>query len=162
MIGIRSAISIRARGQWPLLEAVYMTAPRSVRRNTKKPLPRGGRPYMTEYAVRESSLQLSPPSSWRTPGPIPRNLAVAFGGSCLRRFPGVMGPGLGFHQDDEQASLSIPPRPKNPAVAGTCRPVTKLSHRKTRQGLAYRSHRILYLQGDHRCAASSCCCPQVF
>src|SRR3954452_10255995 len=48
MIGIRSAISIRARGQWPLLEAVYMTAPRSVCRSTKKPLPRGGRPYMTK------------------------------------------------------------------------------------------------------------------
>jgi len=70
-----------------------------------------GRFARNEYAVRESSLQLSPPSSWRTPGPIPRNLAVAFGGSCLRRFPGVMGPGLGFHQDDEEASLSIPPRP---------------------------------------------------
>src|SRR4030081_741702 len=47
MIGIRSAISIRARGHWPHLEAVYMTAPRSFRRKPKKPLPRGGRPYMT-------------------------------------------------------------------------------------------------------------------
>src|SRR6266581_3475169 len=48
MIGIRSAISIRARGHRPHLEAVYMTAPRSVCRNTKKPLPSGGRPYMTK------------------------------------------------------------------------------------------------------------------
>src|SRR6266550_6155010 len=48
MIGIRSAISIRARGHRPHLEAVYMTAPRSACRNTKKLLPRGGRPYMTE------------------------------------------------------------------------------------------------------------------
>src|SRR5947207_1218452 len=47
MIGIRSAISIRARGHRPHLEAVYMTAPRSACRNTKKLLPRGGRPYMT-------------------------------------------------------------------------------------------------------------------
>src|ERR1700730_16311835 len=42
MIGIRSAISIRARGQWPLLEAVYMTAPRSTCRNTKKALAERG------------------------------------------------------------------------------------------------------------------------
>src|ERR1700730_10080063 len=42
MIGIRSAISIRARGHWPHLEAVYMTAPRSVRRNTKKVLAERG------------------------------------------------------------------------------------------------------------------------
>src|SRR4051794_31589495 len=47
MIGIRSAFSIRARGHRPHLEAVYMTAPRSVCRNTKKALPTGGRPYMT-------------------------------------------------------------------------------------------------------------------
>src|SRR5438552_2410273 len=46
MIGIRSAFSIRARGHRPHLEAVYMTAPRSVCRNTKKALPTGGRPYM--------------------------------------------------------------------------------------------------------------------
>src|SRR5204862_3490846 len=39
MIGIRSAISIRARGHRPHLEAVYMTAPRSACRNTKKLLP---------------------------------------------------------------------------------------------------------------------------
>src|SRR5205814_6917003 len=45
MIGIRSAFSIRARGHRPHLEAVYMTAPRSVCRNTKKALPTGGRPY---------------------------------------------------------------------------------------------------------------------
>src|SRR5258705_12935013 len=51
MIGIRSAISIRARGHRPHLEAVYMTAPRSVCRNTKKALPRGGRPYMTRERV---------------------------------------------------------------------------------------------------------------
>src|SRR6266581_160217 len=51
MIGIRSAISIRARGHRPHLEAVYMTAPRSVCRNTKKPLPRGGRPYMTKVVL---------------------------------------------------------------------------------------------------------------
>src|SRR3954462_3848758 len=38
MIGIRSAFSIRARGHWPHLEAVYMTAPRSVCQNTKKSL----------------------------------------------------------------------------------------------------------------------------
>src|SRR3954447_22164560 len=38
MIGIRSAFSIRARGHWPHLEAVYMTAPRSVCENTKKSL----------------------------------------------------------------------------------------------------------------------------
>src|SRR5712672_1147352 len=42
MIGIRSAISIRARGQWPHPEAVYMTAPRSVCRNTKKALAERG------------------------------------------------------------------------------------------------------------------------
>src|SRR3954468_9916460 len=47
MIGIRSAFSIRARGHRPHLEAVYMNAPRSVCRNTKKALPTGGRPYMT-------------------------------------------------------------------------------------------------------------------
>src|SRR5437764_15484017 len=50
MIGIRSAFSIRARGHRPHLEAVYMTAPRSVCRNTKKALPTGGRPYMTAEA----------------------------------------------------------------------------------------------------------------
>ncbi len=38
MIGIRSAISIRARGHPPHSEAVYMTAPRSVCRNTKQAL----------------------------------------------------------------------------------------------------------------------------
>src|SRR4030095_9903891 len=47
MIGIRSAFSIRARGQWPHLEAVYMTAPRSLAEAPRKSLPRGGRPYMT-------------------------------------------------------------------------------------------------------------------
>src|SRR4030081_1334500 len=47
MIGIRSALSIRARGQWPHLEAVYMTAPRSLAETPRKLLPRGGRPYMT-------------------------------------------------------------------------------------------------------------------
>src|SRR5437868_14865229 len=51
MIGIRSAFSIRARGHRPHLEAVYMTAPRSVCRNTKKALPTGGRPYMTADGV---------------------------------------------------------------------------------------------------------------
>jgi hypothetical protein len=56
MIGIRSAFSIRARGHRPHLEAVYMTAPRSVCRNTKKALPTGGRPYMTtERACAPSS-----------------------------------------------------------------------------------------------------------
>src|SRR5262245_59954590 len=48
MIGIRSAFSIRARGQWPHLEAVYMTAPRLLAETPRNPLPRGGRPYMTE------------------------------------------------------------------------------------------------------------------
>src|SRR6185312_12062479 len=47
MIGIRSAFSIRARGQWPHLEAVYMTAPRSLAEIPRKLLPREGRPYMT-------------------------------------------------------------------------------------------------------------------
>src|SRR5256885_1132535 len=42
MIGIRSAISIRARGHRPHLEAVYMTAPRSACRNTKKALAERG------------------------------------------------------------------------------------------------------------------------
>src|SRR5436190_7919292 len=42
MIGIRSAISIRARGLRPHLEAVYMTAPRSVRQTTKKVLAEKG------------------------------------------------------------------------------------------------------------------------
>jgi transposase len=42
MIGIRSAFSIRARGQWPHSEAVYMTAPRSTCRNTKKALAERG------------------------------------------------------------------------------------------------------------------------
>src|SRR6516162_3942806 len=65
MIGIRSAISIRARGQWPLLEAVYMTAPRSVRRNTKKPLPRGGRPYMTERSSFLLSWEAAEPRQGR-------------------------------------------------------------------------------------------------
>src|SRR5258706_1638231 len=46
MIGTRSANSIRASGQRPHSKAVYMTAPRHVCRSTKKPLPRGGRPYM--------------------------------------------------------------------------------------------------------------------
>src|SRR5579871_4274372 len=49
MIGTRSAISIRARGQRPHLEAVYMTAPRSFAETPKKPLPIGGRPYMTVF-----------------------------------------------------------------------------------------------------------------
>src|SRR3954468_2920906 len=57
MIGIRSAISIRARGHRPHLEAVYMTAPRSVRRNTKKPLPKGSRPYMTRSQILYSKFQ---------------------------------------------------------------------------------------------------------
>src|SRR5579872_6619263 len=42
MIGIRSAISIRARGQRPHLEAVYMTAPRFICSNTKKALAERG------------------------------------------------------------------------------------------------------------------------
>ena len=42
MIGIRSAFSIRARGQRPLLEAVYMTAPRFTCRNTKNALAERG------------------------------------------------------------------------------------------------------------------------
>src|SRR6266480_6680314 len=42
MIGIRFAISIRARGHRPHLEAVYMTAPRSACRNTKKALAERG------------------------------------------------------------------------------------------------------------------------
>jgi transposase len=42
MIGIRSAISIRARGQRPHSEAVYMTAPRSVCPTTKKALAERG------------------------------------------------------------------------------------------------------------------------
>src|SRR5262249_36155594 len=54
MIGIRSAISIRARGQWPQFEAVYITAPRSICRNTKKPLPIGGRPYRPAVNGRSS------------------------------------------------------------------------------------------------------------
>src|SRR5260221_10902314 len=61
MIGARSATSIRASGQRPHSKAVYMTAPRHVCRSTKKPLPRGGRPYMTAECVsrvREKSLQL--------------------------------------------------------------------------------------------------------
>src|SRR5213076_1307522 len=68
MIGIRSAISIRARGHRPHLEAVYMTAPRSACRNTKKLLPRGGRPYMTkEQAV--GSLALPVADAARLAGP---------------------------------------------------------------------------------------------
>jgi hypothetical protein len=55
MIGIRSAISIRARGQWPLLEAVYMTAPRFICSNTKKPLAERGPPYMTVPFIRYRS-----------------------------------------------------------------------------------------------------------
>src|SRR4029453_441738 len=54
MIGIRSAFSIRARGQWPHLEAVYMTAPRSLAEAPRKSLPRGGRPYMTGCLTIES------------------------------------------------------------------------------------------------------------
>src|SRR5262245_24865629 len=46
MIGTRFAFSIRARGQRPHSEAVYMTAPRSLAEAPRKPLPRGGRPYM--------------------------------------------------------------------------------------------------------------------
>src|SRR3984885_5768608 len=42
MIGIRTAFSIRARGQRPLLEAVYMTAPRFTCRNTKNALAERG------------------------------------------------------------------------------------------------------------------------
>ena len=42
MIGIRSAFSIRARGHRPHLEAVYMTAPRFICRNTKKALAERG------------------------------------------------------------------------------------------------------------------------
>src|SRR5438045_2986382 len=56
MIGIRSAFSIRARGHRPHLEAVYMTAPRSVCRNTKKALPTGGRPYMTAVGLGERAF----------------------------------------------------------------------------------------------------------
>src|SRR3954469_720137 len=57
MIGIRSAFSIRARGHRPHLEAVYMTAPRSVCRNTKKALPTGGRPYMTGVERRSIAVR---------------------------------------------------------------------------------------------------------
>jgi hypothetical protein len=61
MIGARSATSIRASGQRPHSKAVYMTAPRRVCRNTKKPLPRGGRPYMTaECGARDDTLIVSP------------------------------------------------------------------------------------------------------
>src|SRR5258705_6819088 len=81
MIGIRSAISIRARGHRPHLEAVYMTAPRSVCRNTKKALPRGGRPYMTRERV------------------IPR----ACGGSSTRRLLGSI--------TDFSGILDHPPEP---------------------------------------------------
>src|SRR5580700_788046 len=56
MIGIRSAISIRARGQWPLLEAVYMTAPRSVCRNTKKVLAERG-PSIHDLEIRDSNFK---------------------------------------------------------------------------------------------------------
>src|SRR5882724_3031632 len=55
MIGIRSAFSIKARGQWPHLEAVYMTAPRSLAETPRKLLPRGGRPYMTRGGFVESA-----------------------------------------------------------------------------------------------------------
>src|SRR5712671_1963560 len=54
MIGIRSAISIRARGQWPHPEAVYMTAPRSVCRNTKKALAERGPSIHDGWAWRSS------------------------------------------------------------------------------------------------------------
>src|SRR5256714_14187146 len=55
MIGIRSAFSIRARGHRPHLEAVYMTAPRSVCRSIKKALPTGGRPYVKPYLKRNKN-----------------------------------------------------------------------------------------------------------
>src|SRR5579872_516198 len=50
MIGIRSAISIRARGQRPHLEAVYMTAPRFICSNTKKALAERGPSIHDEVA----------------------------------------------------------------------------------------------------------------
>jgi transposase len=59
MIGIRSAISIRARGHRPHLEAVYMTAPRSVCKNTKKALAERGRPYMPSVGPMIASTVLA-------------------------------------------------------------------------------------------------------
>src|SRR6185312_2221713 len=57
MIGIRSAFSIRARGQWPLLEAVYMTAPRFIRQNTKKALAERGPSIHDGGFINSSSSQ---------------------------------------------------------------------------------------------------------
>jgi hypothetical protein len=48
MIGTRSANSIRASGQRPHTKAAYMTALDTLAETPKKPLPRGGRPYMTD------------------------------------------------------------------------------------------------------------------
>src|SRR5262245_19018583 len=52
MIGTRFAFSIRARGQRPHSEAVYMTAPRSLAEAPRKPLPRGGVAVGTEITLR--------------------------------------------------------------------------------------------------------------
>src|SRR5206468_5778642 len=93
MIGIRSAFSIRARGHRPHLEAVYMTAPRSVCRNTKKALPTGGRPYMTA-GTRSNSIAIiaSQGIAW----------SVANGGELplpLWERVGVRGPGPSMHRN---------------------------------------------------------------
>src|SRR5436853_3648370 len=100
MIGIRSAFSIRARGHRPHLEAVYMTAPRSVCRNTKKALPTGGRPYMTGKTKHgnnrngfEQPTEPDPPSADETGG---RQHAVArFDRAGAKS--GAAGQGIGAH-----------------------------------------------------------------
>src|SRR6516162_5335286 len=104
MIGIRSAISIRARGQWPLLEAVYMTAPRSVRRNTKKPLPRGGRPYMTESGPCRN-YRLGFPGLHRDDGRASGGHAASLplAQKFLHRDPEI----LGVHAIDDGVALGI-------------------------------------------------------
>src|SRR6202041_2360216 len=59
MIGIRSAFSIRARGQRPLLEAVYMTAPRFTCRNTKNALAERG-PFIHDGLISLAAFCVRP------------------------------------------------------------------------------------------------------
>src|ERR1700728_469858 len=92
MIGIRSAFSIRARGQRPLLEAVYMTAPRFTCRNTKNALAERG-PSIHDgfhFAVPAKAGTHNPRRSWmrrdRATGSLTSSEASAARrmGPCLR------------------------------------------------------------------------------
>src|SRR5262245_14793958 len=84
MIGTRFAFSIRARGQRPHSEAVYMTAPRSLAEAPRKPLPRGGRPYMTDGDIDSTSIHHALARRAQSAG-TPRPDLIVPVGVCLMR-----------------------------------------------------------------------------